>query len=270
MQEEGTNEEIQLDESLFAEEQDTQEQEAQAPAPTPNPQQEKQEDDIPEKYRGKSAMEIIKMHQDAERLIGKQGNEVGELRKIVDDIVASTATQTSEKAPEPEPDFFEDPKGASARTAREVYESDTELKEFKESVKEMKREQAAQQLLRRHPDAVQLSNDPQFGAWVSKSQLRQNLFMQAHTNFDYSAAAELFDLYKDSKAYNKGVEEAATSQRKQSVKAASTGSGKASSESRGKPRLSREAIVNLRINDPERYAQLLPQLKQAYKEGRVT
>ena len=46
----------------------------------------KEEDDLPEKYKGKSAKEIAEMHQQAERLIGKQGSEVGELRKVVDDL----------------------------------------------------------------------------------------------------------------------------------------------------------------------------------------
>ena len=34
--------------------------------------------DLPEKYRGKSLDDIIRMHQEAEKLIGKQAQEVGE------------------------------------------------------------------------------------------------------------------------------------------------------------------------------------------------
>jgi type I site-specific restriction endonuclease len=262
MAEESTNEELELDPSLIVEEQETPEK----PEPA---KEETEEDDVPEKYRGKTAREIIQMHQDAERLIGRQGNEVGELRRIVDDIVASTKNAEPSKAPEPEPDFFEDPVGASARAAKKVYEEDTELQEVKSTVKEMKQRQAAQELLRRHPDAATLSNDPKFAEWVQKSSLRTNLFVQAHNNFDYEAASELFDLYKETKAYNKETERAATEKRAQDVKKASTGSAKASGETRGKPTLSREAIVNLRVQDPEKYQRLLPQLRQAYQEGRV-
>jgi len=35
------------------------------------------------------------MHQEAEKLIGKQGSEVGELRQVVDDFIK---TQTSKEA----------------------------------------------------------------------------------------------------------------------------------------------------------------------------
>lgn len=267
MQEEGTNEELELDESLFAETEETAEQQE-----APNVQEQKVEnvaDDVPEKYRGKSAMEIIRMHQDAERLIGKQGNEVGELRRIVNDIVAKTEKAQPSEAPQPEPDFFEDPVGASARAAKKVYESDTELQEMKKSVKEMQQEAAAAALLRRHPDAVQISNDPKFGEWVSKSDIRRNLFMQAHQNFDHKAASELFDLYKDSKVYEKEVSQAATQERQKAVKQAATGSGKASAESRRAPVLSSDAIIEMRIKDPAKYERLLPVLKKAYAEGRV-
>ena len=43
--------------------------------------------DIPEKYRGKSLDEVVKMHQEAEKLIGKQAQEVGEVRKLADELI---------------------------------------------------------------------------------------------------------------------------------------------------------------------------------------
>ena len=49
--------------------------------------QEAQVDELPEKYQGKSQAEIVRMHQEAEKLIGKQSGEVGELRRVVDDFI---------------------------------------------------------------------------------------------------------------------------------------------------------------------------------------
>ena len=40
--------------------------------------EEKPEVVIPDKYQGKSVEDIVKMHQEAEKLIGKQAQEVGE------------------------------------------------------------------------------------------------------------------------------------------------------------------------------------------------
>ena len=45
------------------------------------------EDAIPDKYQGKDISEVVRMHQEAEKLLGRQSSEVGELRKIVDDFV---------------------------------------------------------------------------------------------------------------------------------------------------------------------------------------
>ncbi len=52
---------------------------------------------LPEKYQGKSLEEVVQMHQEAEKLLGRQSSEVGELRKVVDDYIAS---QTPEPAPQ--------------------------------------------------------------------------------------------------------------------------------------------------------------------------
>ena len=54
------------------------------PEPTPA------EDDVPEKYKGKSTAEIVRMHQEAEKLLGKQSGEVGELRSVVDSYTDTT------------------------------------------------------------------------------------------------------------------------------------------------------------------------------------
>ena len=42
---------------------------------------------LPEKYRDKSLDDIIRMHQEAEKLIGKQAQEVGEVRKLADELI---------------------------------------------------------------------------------------------------------------------------------------------------------------------------------------
>jgi len=54
------------------------------------------EDDVPEKYRGKSLKDIVSMHQEAEKLIGRQGSEVGELRKVVDDFIKTQSKVRTE------------------------------------------------------------------------------------------------------------------------------------------------------------------------------
>jgi hypothetical protein len=60
---------------------ETQVEQTQEPVAQEEVQQETVED-LPPKYKGKSLDEIIKMHQEAEKLIGRQAQEVGEVRKL--------------------------------------------------------------------------------------------------------------------------------------------------------------------------------------------
>ena len=73
------------------------------------------ESSVPDKYRGKSLEEIVKMHQEAEKLIGRQAQEVGEVRKLADDLIKQQIGATNKQQPETivqEVDFFEDPNKA--------------------------------------------------------------------------------------------------------------------------------------------------------------
>ena len=79
--------------------------------------EEAEEDDIPDKYRGKDIKDIVQMHQEAEKLLGRQSSEVGELRKIVDDFVKSQIQSASspQQETDEEIDFFSDPEKAIAK-----------------------------------------------------------------------------------------------------------------------------------------------------------
>ena len=73
---------------------------------------------VPEKYQGKSLEEVVQMHQEAEKLLGRQSSEVGELRKVVDDYINSQTQLSAPQQPvEPEDDldYFTDPQAAVNR-----------------------------------------------------------------------------------------------------------------------------------------------------------
>ena len=67
--------------------------------------------ELPEKYRGKALDEIIKMHQEAEKLIGRQAQEVGEVRKLADSLLKQQLESKHDTQPSKaqEIDWFEDP-----------------------------------------------------------------------------------------------------------------------------------------------------------------
>lgn len=262
MSEEGN--EVELDPNLFAEEEETPvEQE-----PTPQePEAVEPSPEIPNKYQGKTAAEIIKMHQDAEMLIGRQGNEVGELRKIVDDMLAATA-QTSEAPAEPV-DFFADPQAAIAGAVKQTMDNDPRLKQLEQSAEIGKKQAAANALASMHPDYLQVVNSPDFVDWVQKSPGRMKRFQKSHVDFDIETASEIIGDYKERQSLIGSTVSNAKGKRTDAVKQAATGSGKASAETRGKPVLSRDALIELKRTNPDKYYSMMPQIKQAYLEDRV-
>jgi hypothetical protein len=228
---------------------------------------EQDESELPQKYQGKSTAEIIRMHQEAEKLLGKQSSEVGELRKVVDDYIQ---TQLSEQAPqqsEPEEDidFFSDPDRAVERAIN----NHPKIKEAEKISNQYRHSTALAELQRRHPDMQGILKDGKFAEWIKGSKIRQQLFVQADQQYDYEAADELFTTWKERQQVVGQTAANEKSERKKAVKAASTGNVRGSGEQSAKKVYRRSDIIKLMKEDPERYMSLSDEIMRAYSEGRV-
>jgi hypothetical protein len=230
-------------------------------------QEEQTEPEVPEKYQGKSTAEIVRMHQEAEKLLGKQSSEVGELRKVVDDYIQ---TQLSEQAPtqqdtDEEIDFFSDPDKAVERAIN----NHPKIKEAEQISNQYRQSTAMNKLQSKHPDMQKILQDEKFVNWIKDSKIRTQLFAQADKQYDYDAADELFTLWKERQQVVSQTAANEKQQRKQSVKAASTGNARGSGEQRAKKVYRRADIIKLMRTDPDRYQALSDEIMQAYAEGRV-
>jgi hypothetical protein len=233
-------------------------------------EQSQQEDELPEKYKGKSAKDIARMHQEAEKALGRQGSEVGELRRLVDDFIkAQTIAKTQQQAPVEDEtddvDFFADPQGA----LNKAIAKHPKIKAAEELTLNMKKAEALATLKSQHPDFQNIIQSQDFADWIGKSKVRQELFLRADQAYDFDAANELLSTYKERQAVVEKTKAVEQVERKQAVKAASTGVGKGSGESIGKKTYRRQDIIDLMIRNPDRYAALADEIMQAYAEGRV-
>ncbi len=62
------------------------------------------------------------MHQEAEKLLGKQSGEVGELRSVVDNYIQTQLdTNKAPEQPEEDIDFFSDPDKAVERAIKNPF-----------------------------------------------------------------------------------------------------------------------------------------------------
>lgn len=262
--------------NLF-EEQSEEPQEEQAPEAegeelvVESPEVEQEEEELPSKYKGKSIADIIRMHQEAEKLIGRQAQEVGEVRKLADDLIKrqlESGKPQEEATKEDEIDFLEDPD----RYVRKAVEKHPAIAEAKAQALQLKMMQFADTVQKNFPDFQQTVQDPDFVEWVKASPVRLQLYADADTNLNYNSAAELLGNWSYIKAAKAQKQQQATTEvvkqdRKQALKTAAVNTGSAGVSS--KKTYKREDIRTLMIRDPDRYQAMQEELMEAYAEGRV-
>jgi hypothetical protein len=229
-------------------------------------------EELPEKYRGKSAADIARMHQEAEKLIGRQANEVHEVRSLADQLLKqqldSRARETQPIEESLDEDFFVDPKQAVNRQV----EKHPAVIEARQAALEMRKMKTTQQLSAKHPDFSVISQDAGFQDWVKSSKIRLNMFAKADAEYDFESADELISTYKELKQIKQQTQNVQTAKaenkaQEQAMRAATVDVGGAGETSRKVYR--RADLIKLRMTDPDRYMALQDEIMSAYAQGRV-
>lgn len=241
-----------------------------------NPEPEvRQEPEVPEKYKGKSLDEIVKMHQEAEKLIGRQAQEVGEVRKLADSLLKQQLESKHDTQPvtAQEIDWFEDP----AKAVNQAVENNPILKRLQEEQTKAAQITALQTIEKAHPDFISVAQSEDFQQWVGASRMRQQMFAQAN-DYNVDAALELLETYKSlrsikqqkeetTKAADESLKKADEASRSKALKAASVQQGGTGEST--KPIYRRADLIRLRMQEPDRYESMAEDILQAYAEGRV-
>jgi len=229
------------------------------------------DESIPAKFRGKSAAEIAASYQDLEREFGRRNNELGELRKITDDILKAQLTPAQQAAADSDDDLSADdllsnPKEVIAKAVAATLAADPRLKAIEEkeatdiATKKFEAFKAA------HPDAKDVMANPAFAEWLNKVPGRADRFMQADANLDWDTANEVISTYKEVHQVSTAEGEANRQDALRDVRSAPAGAKAGGS----KRKIFRKAdLERLRDTDPMRYEQLQPVILQAYLEKRV-
>jgi hypothetical protein len=226
----------------------------------------------PEKYAGKTLEDVIGMHQNAEKVLGKQGQEVGEQRKFIQQLIDSQSQATpntvTTEAPETfEDSFYDDP----AKAVNSAIENHPEILRAKEA--NIRGAQGANlaQLESVHPDFMDVVGDKNFQEWVGKSGIRKELFRIADANYDFNAADELLDTWKQISMIGKTKEvNKVEKEKRQTAMRQTSSETRSSGDSVGGKKIYRRSdLINLQQSDPTRYADLSDEIMLAYQEGRV-
>ena len=222
---------------------------------------EKPVDNTPEHLQGKSHAEVLDMYQNLERKLGEQSEELGSLRRLADQ--ALTSEPSAPKAETEKPDFWSDPEGYIDRIV------DSRMGPVQSQASKQREEAVAQRLTQEIPNWREILGNPDFQQWVADDKTRKDLFLEADASADFDKAAFLFSTYA---ALDKGKAETQQAadkavERDRKLRAATT--EKVSGGIDPRKILSRLDLQELRQKNPDRYNQLLPDIKKAYAEGRV-
>jgi hypothetical protein len=222
------------------------------------------DDDLPEKFRGKSVKEIVDSYENLEKEYGRRNNEIGELRQQVNSIIERQLTNaTSTDSDEDDYDLEENPKAAVAKAVAES----PEVKEIREALVQRERAEGLAKFKGVHPDSDKVIADPRFREWVSSSATRVRLFNEADANYDYDIAT---DLLNDYKAMVGQEAEQASEQREGKVKALKNAAPASGGAGKGKTKKYKASdLMRLKNTDPDRYDKLQGEITRAYSEGRV-
>jgi hypothetical protein len=227
---------------------------------------------IPEKFRGKSEADIAKSYVELEKEFGRRNNEIGELRKLTDQLLGLQLADKEQKTKQDTPvrpsvefdSLVENPNEAIDA----VVGSHPKLKELEEKLILKERQEAQAAFESKHNDWKDLVNSEEFRGWVSETKGRQRMFLEADSNYDYELADELFSMYKSTKGGqvvdDKEAEQAA---RDQALRDAT--SEKGTSGQKATKVFRRSQLIQLKVSDPAKYQALLPEIELAYAEKRV-
>lgn len=230
-------------------------------------EEQKESFELPDKYKDKPVEELVRMHQEAEKLLGRQGAEVGELRKAVDDLLKTKLDEfkggNEVEDQEEDFDFYENPKEAVNRT---LEKSET-IQQMKEMLAQQQQAEVLKMIENKYPDYRDTIQNENFVEWIKASKVRTELFQRAD-KYDLDAAFELLGNWKELKGTVEKVKEVNEKDRKLQRKAASTGGG-GSSEPVSRKIYRRTDLVNLMRTNPRKYMANVEEYDRAYAEGRV-
>ena len=230
--------------------------------------------EIPEKYKGKSVEDVIKMHEEAERKASRIANELGQLRQ--------TALQPRQEKKEPEKkevkvdDLLENPEEA----VNTLVNQNPVVSRINNTVDELERDIKRRAFETTNPEYQKDLQDEKFIEWIGTNPLRRAL-AEAADKYDYQAATALWDMWNERKQILSEAEatkaKAKADKKKADLKAGTLESGNGTPTESTKI-YSRQEIRSLKekallgdrkaqaiVSDPKWQSEVM----NAYREGRA-
>jgi hypothetical protein len=200
---------------------------------------------VPEKFKGKNTLDVIKMYQDLETERSRLGNDLGDARRMIDKLL-EVQPRTVETKQEPRPEITPDELLTNPRdTLDTVISTHPTIEKVQKANEELERKIAQRTFEQEYPSYREDVNDPKFVEWVKKNPLRQNLILAAN-DYNLDAARALWGMWAEYKELSGQAEQKqqAEAQRRQKEKDG-TLEGSTGTQANAEPRMNRAEIREL-------------------------
>ena len=214
---------------------------------------------IPEKFKGKSITEVIDSYTQLESEFGRRNNEVGDMRKTLDDILKQQLAGNTDETEEDE----------DLTAVEKALAKSPTLAKVQNNLVEQSRNAARSEFDKVHPDAQKVISSKAFVKWVTDSDVRTNQFSGANAGYDYDTISEMIGTYTELSSVRK---ESNAKKRNGTMKALETPNANGGESGAGQTKrkvFKLSDLMKLRDTNPARYEKLGPVINKAYAEGRV-
>lgn len=227
---------------------------------------------VPEKFKGKSLDDVIDMYGNLEQAFGRRSSEVGELRKLTDEILKGTATPEKDTKPATidSDALLENPTEA----LNQAIASHPVLQKLTETLVNNEIATSKRDFEAKHGDAQKVQGIPGLADWIMANPERLRRWNTADQAYDYGTADELLSTFKEIQAAKGSQSQEATADAaRAALSAPRSGSAGSAGDATGKVKtrkvFKRAQLMRLRKEDPDRYDKMQNEILLAYREGRV-
>lgn len=239
---------------------------------------------IPDKFKGKTPGEIAASYVELERRFGSLANEVGHMRSMVERVASGKRKDDLGIDDDNDDDSVEitseDLLNNPTEAIRKVASRSSDTKKLAQEIEQIRAERLMADFEKKHPTFQDDMNDPEFQKFVQASQYRQRLGTRAAEQGDLDAADELWTAWEEYSSTNDATNEDRDFDNEvRDVRQRNTrdlhlerGGNRGGGNAGFHKKTYRAAdLVNLRLNDPDRYYsdEMQEIITRAYAEGRV-
>lgn len=246
--------------------------EAQTPEDTASPEESPagQAPEVPAKFQGKSEAEIIESYLALEKEFGRRGNELGQLRRINDELLElREPAKGTPSAPERKKVEVDSLLDNPDEVINDAVDNNPRLRKLEQSLEQdrISKEKAAFESA--HPNwNEQLTSDANFQQWITGNPIVAQSLVKANDDYDYVTIKQVYDMYAQTHGTKvEQAEQARNAGARQSVKE-QVQEGRGSQEQR-KPGFKRSEIIELRLKHPQLYEAKKAEIMEAYANKRV-